>query len=92
MLLTLRFSLCFTLQDDTPVGGLVITSLDLGMMGSMSTVSTFSVEIKNLHQASSKQWRTYAYLMITICSAFIGGLLVYNVPVWAYNLPEYLVY
>ena len=60
----------------------VATGVQFGLMGSLSTVSTFMAEFNAMRQ-SSQPWRAYAYAIITIGVSFVSGTLIYSVPVWA---------
>ncbi|GJP84184.1 hypothetical protein CLOP_g14272 [Closterium sp. NIES-67] len=66
---------------------LVVGAVQLGFLGCMSTVSTLMVEVLALHKAKTGRcWRPYCYLyLLTILPSFLGGILVYCVPVWALN-------
>ncbi|KAL8102502.1 fluoride export protein 1 isoform X2 [Apium graveolens] len=59
----------------------VASGLQLGLMGCLSTVSTFIAEFHAMSQ-SDQPWRAYAYAMTTICISFSMGTLIYSVPVW----------
>lgn len=62
----------------------VATGIQFGLMGCLSTVSTFIAEFHNMRQ-SNQPWRAYAYAMVTILSSFIMGTLIYSVPFWINN-------
>ncbi|CAI5951416.1 unnamed protein product [Closterium sp. NIES-64] len=66
------------------VSVLAVGALQLGFLGSLSTVSTLMVEVLALHKAKTGRcWRPYFYLYcITILPSFLIGILVYCVPVW----------
>ncbi|KAL2893179.1 putative fluoride ion transporter CrcB [Bienertia sinuspersici] len=55
--------------------------IQLGLMGCLSTVSTFMAEF-NAMRESSHPWRAYTYAFITISMSFALGTLIYSVPVW----------
>ncbi|KAJ7965605.1 UPF0695 membrane protein C977.11/PB8B6.06c family [Quillaja saponaria] len=59
----------------------VATGIQFGLLGCLSTVSTFAAEFHARRQ-SMHPWRAYIYAMITICVPFGLGTLVYSVPVW----------
>ncbi|KMT19997.1 hypothetical protein BVRB_1g000200 [Beta vulgaris subsp. vulgaris] len=59
----------------------VASGLQLGLMGCLSTVSTFMAEY-NAMRESSHPFRAYAYALITIGISFGLGTLIYSVPVW----------
>lgn len=61
---------------DTIVGG-----MQFGVMGCLSTVSTFAAEF-NAMRESKHPWRAYAYALITLFLSFSLGILIYCVPVW----------
>ncbi|CAI5472349.1 unnamed protein product [Closterium sp. Yama58-4] len=72
------------LAYNSEVSVLAIGALQLGFLGSLSTVSTLMVEVLALHKAKTGRcWRPYMYLYgITILPSFLIGMLVYCVPVW----------
>jgi len=59
----------------------VASGIQFGLMGCLSTVSTFVAEFNAMRQ-SSHPWRAYAYAIITIGVSFALGTLIYSVPVW----------
>ncbi|KAK2973177.1 hypothetical protein RJ640_009807 [Escallonia rubra] len=59
----------------------VATGVQFGLLGCLSTVSTFIAEFHAM-RGSSKPWRAYAYAMTTILISFSLGTLIYSVPVW----------
>ncbi|KAK4274043.1 hypothetical protein QN277_017335 [Acacia crassicarpa] len=59
----------------------VVAGVQFGVMGCLSTVSTFAAEF-NAMRESKHPWRAYAYATITICASFSLGILIYCVPVW----------
>ncbi|KAK7301303.1 hypothetical protein RJT34_12164 [Clitoria ternatea] len=59
----------------------VVAGLQFGLMGCLSTVSTFAAEF-NAMRKSNNSWRAYAYASITICVSYSIGILIYCVPVW----------
>lgn len=60
----------------------VATGIQFGLMGCLSTVSTFMAEY-NAMRESNRPWRAYAYAIFTMAISFGLGVLIYNVPVWA---------
>ncbi|KAL3682977.1 hypothetical protein R1sor_000999 [Riccia sorocarpa] len=62
-----------------------IESLQLGMFGCLSTVSTFVAEIQTMHQGKNR-WRAYVYPLSTIITSVVIGLLIYGIPVWVLGL------
>lgn len=67
----------------------VASGLQLGLMGCMSTVSTFMAEF-NAMRESNQPWRAYAYALTTILVSFGMGILIYSVPVWTKALEEHV--
>ncbi|KAK6939836.1 putative fluoride ion transporter CrcB [Dillenia turbinata] len=63
----------------------VATGIQFGLMGCLSTVSTFMAEFYAMMQ-SAHPWRAYAYALITILISFALGTLIYSVPVWTLDL------
>ncbi|KAK7353156.1 hypothetical protein VNO80_18596 [Phaseolus coccineus] len=59
----------------------VVAGIQFGLMGCLSTVSTFAAEF-NAMRESSHPWRAYAYAIITVCVSFSLGILIYCIPVW----------
>ncbi|KAI4307305.1 hypothetical protein L6164_030509 [Bauhinia variegata] len=59
----------------------VVTGIQFGLLGCLSTVSTFAAEF-NAMRESTHPWRAYAYATITICVSFCLGILIYCIPVW----------
>ncbi|KAK9269874.1 hypothetical protein L1049_025447 [Liquidambar formosana] len=59
----------------------VATGIQFGLLGCLSTVSTFIAEFNAMRQ-SKHPWRAYAYATITIVVSFGLGTLIYSVPVW----------
>ncbi|KAK6938447.1 putative fluoride ion transporter CrcB, partial [Dillenia turbinata] len=59
----------------------VAAGIQFGLLGCLSTVSTFMAEFYAMMQ-SAHPWRAYAYAMITILVSFALGTLIYSVPVW----------
>ncbi|XP_048130584.1 fluoride export protein 1-like [Rhodamnia argentea] len=59
----------------------VVTGIQFGLLGCLSTVSTFMAEFNAMRQ-SKHPWRAYAYAIATIAVSFGLGILIYNLPVW----------
>ncbi|CAH9086322.1 unnamed protein product [Cuscuta europaea] len=59
----------------------VVTGIQFGLLGCLSTVSTFVAEFHAMRE-SKQPWRAYAYAFATIISSFILGTLLYSVPMW----------
>ncbi|XP_047960533.1 fluoride export protein 1 isoform X2 [Salvia hispanica] len=59
----------------------VASGVQLGLLGCLSTVSTFVAEFHAMRE-SKHPWRAYAYAAITIVVSFTLGTLIYSVPVW----------
>ncbi|XP_019160603.1 PREDICTED: fluoride export protein 2-like [Ipomoea nil] len=59
----------------------VVAGIQFGMLGCLSTVSTFIAEFHAMRE-SKYPWRAYAYAMATILVSFTLGTLLYSVPVW----------
>ncbi|RYR47695.1 hypothetical protein Ahy_A07g033641 [Arachis hypogaea] len=60
----------------------IVIGTQLGLLGCLSTVSTFAAEF-NAMRESNHPWRAYVYAIITMCASFVLGILIYCVPVWA---------
>ncbi|XP_073225246.1 uncharacterized protein [Cicer arietinum] len=60
---------------------IIVTGIQFGLLGCLSTVSTFIAEF-NAMRESMHPWRAYVYTIITICTSFFLGILVYCVPIW----------
>lgn len=69
------------MQVHTRACDTVVSGTQFGLLGCLSTVSTFAAEF-NAMRESDYPWRAYAYALITICISFVIGILVYCVPVW----------
>lgn len=59
----------------------VVRGIQFGLLGNLSTVSTFAAEF-NAMRESNYPWRAYAYAIITIFVSFAPGILFYCIPVW----------
>nr|QSL97683.1 fluoride exporter [Arabidopsis halleri] len=59
----------------------VASSIQFGLLGCLSTVSTFMAEF-NAMRESDYPWRAYAYASFTIAVSFAIGTVIYSVPVW----------
>ncbi|KAI3464480.1 hypothetical protein Pfo_021143 [Paulownia fortunei] len=60
----------------------VASGIQFGLLGCLSTVSTFIAEFHAMRE-SKHPWRAYAYATVTIMISFVLGTLIYSVPVWA---------
>lgn len=77
---TLQGVLSTVLLASPEDASLLIGGLQTGLLGCMSTVSTFVTEIYSLHQ-SPKSWRAYAYFCISFFCSYSMGALTYTLPV-----------
>ncbi|GMP47051.1 hypothetical protein CsSME_00014986 [Camellia sinensis var. sinensis] len=59
----------------------VATGIQFGLMGCLSTVSTFMAEFHAMSQ-SNHPWRAEVYAVITVALSFSLGTLIYSVPDW----------
>ncbi|KAK7351135.1 hypothetical protein VNO77_10356 [Canavalia gladiata] len=59
----------------------VVAGLQFGLMGCLSTVSTFAAEFHAMRE-SSHPWRAYAYATITVFVSYSLGILIYCIPAW----------
>lgn len=59
----------------------VVSSIQFGLLGCLSTVSTLMAEF-NAMRESDHPWRAYAYAFFTIAVSFAVGTVIYSVPVW----------
>ncbi|KAK7311570.1 hypothetical protein RJT34_09804 [Clitoria ternatea] len=59
----------------------IVTRIQFGLLGCLSTVSTFAAEF-NATRESHHPWRAYVYAMIIIGISFSFGILIYGIPVW----------
>ncbi|XP_038716456.1 fluoride export protein 1-like [Tripterygium wilfordii] len=59
----------------------IVTGIQFGLLGCLSTVSTFAAEFHAMRE-SRHPWRAYAYALTTIGVSFGLGTLIYSVPVW----------
>ncbi|KAJ3681786.1 hypothetical protein LUZ60_014359 [Juncus effusus] len=66
---------------NTERSGVILSGIQLGFLGCMSTVSTFVAEIYTLRQ-SGHSGRAFIYAASTILFSFVLGTLIYSVPVW----------
>ncbi|KAJ8541695.1 hypothetical protein K7X08_002511 [Anisodus acutangulus] len=62
----------------------VASGIQLGLLGCLSTVSTFIAEFHAM-RGSKYPWRAYVYALCTMLISFVLGTLVYSVPVWVEN-------
>ncbi|ONK58127.1 uncharacterized protein A4U43_C09F8490 [Asparagus officinalis] len=66
---------------DTKRCTILVSGVQLGFLGCMSTVSTFVAEVYAMRE-SGHSGRAVAYTMATILPSFAIGTLIYSVPVW----------
>ncbi|XP_050882550.1 fluoride export protein 1 isoform X4 [Lathyrus oleraceus] len=59
----------------------IIKGIQFGLLGCLSTVSTFVAEFNEMRE-SMHPWRAYVYTVITICSSFFLGILIFCIPIW----------
>ncbi|XP_058219887.1 fluoride export protein 1-like [Rhododendron vialii] len=62
----------------------IATGIQFGLLGSLSTVSSFVSEVHLLRE-SKKPWRGDVYAVVTIVVSFGLGTLIYSVPVWTHG-------
>ncbi|XP_077242422.1 fluoride export protein 1-like isoform X1 [Tasmannia lanceolata] len=60
---------------------IIVTGIQLGFLGCLSTVSTFVAEVYTMGTSDHPR-RAYFYSMVTIILSFALGTLIYSVPVW----------
>ncbi|CAK8564821.1 unnamed protein product [Lathyrus sativus] len=60
---------------------IIIKGIQFGLLGCLSTVSTFVAEFHEMRE-SMHPWRAYVYTLITICSSFFLGILIFCIPIW----------
>ncbi|XP_056843490.1 fluoride export protein 1 isoform X2 [Raphanus sativus] len=65
---------------DTTTCNTVASGIQFGLLGCLSTVSTFLAEF-NAMRESDKPWRAYAYASFTIAVSFAMGTIIYSAPV-----------
>ncbi|KAF3559769.1 hypothetical protein F2Q69_00010449 [Brassica cretica] len=65
---------------DTPTCNTVASGVQFGLLGCLSTVSTFMAEF-NAMRESDYPWRAYAYAFFTIAVSFAMGTIIYSAPV-----------
>jgi fluoride ion exporter CrcB/FEX len=70
----------FLVQMNTTNYDTVITGVQFGLLGCLSTVSTLAAEF-NAMRESKQPWKAYAYVMVTICISFSFGILLYYIPI-----------
>ncbi|CAD6204542.1 unnamed protein product [Miscanthus lutarioriparius] len=59
----------------------IISGIQLGFLGCLSTVSTFAAEVYTMRR-SGQIARAFVYAASTFLLSFVLGTLVYSVPVW----------
>ncbi|KAL3324218.1 hypothetical protein AABB24_038415 [Solanum stoloniferum] len=62
----------------------VASGIQFGLLGCLSTVSTFIAEFHAM-RGSKYPWRAYVYALCTMLISFVLGTLIYSVPVWVEN-------
>lgn len=62
----------------------VASGIQFGLLGCLSTVSTFIAEFHAM-RGSKYPWRAYVYALCTTLISFVLGTLIYFVPVWVEN-------
>lgn len=62
----------------------VASGIQFGLLGCLSTVSTFIAEFHAM-RGSKYPWRAYVYGLCTTLISFVLGTLIYSVPVWVEN-------
>lgn len=60
---------------------LLVSGIELGTLGCLSTVSTFVVEIQIMHEGKNR-WRSYFYPIFSMAVSLFIGVLVYGIPGW----------
>ncbi|KAM7252797.1 hypothetical protein ACFE04_025415 [Oxalis oulophora] len=68
-------------QVNTRSCNIVATGIQFGLLGCLSTVSTFIAEFNSMRE-SKQTWRAYAYVFITIGISFVLGILINVMPLW----------
>ncbi|GAB4834863.1 hypothetical protein Ancab_033132 [Ancistrocladus abbreviatus] len=63
----------------------VVNGIQLGLLGCLSTVSTFIAEFNAL-RLSNHTWRAYIYASITFGISFALGTLLYSMPIWTKDM------
>lgn len=66
---------------DTTTCNTVASSIQFGLLGCLSTVSTLMAEF-NAMRESDYPWRAYAYVSFTLAVSFAIGIVIYSVPIW----------
>ncbi|KAJ1296188.1 hypothetical protein BS78_01G280300 [Paspalum vaginatum] len=59
----------------------ILSGIQLGLLGCLSTVSTFAAEVYTMRR-SGQIARAFVYAASTFLLSFVLGTLVYSVPVW----------
>ncbi|KAK8961811.1 hypothetical protein KSP40_PGU011972 [Platanthera guangdongensis] len=60
---------------------IIVSGVQFGFLGCMSTVSTFVAEVYAMRQ-SRQSGKALAYTIFTILPPFLAGILIYSIPVW----------
>lgn len=66
---------------DTKRSTTILSGIQLGFLGCLSTVSTFAAEVYTMRR-SGQIARAFVYAASTFLLSFLLGTLVYSVPVW----------
>ncbi|KAJ4821525.1 camphor resistance CrcB family protein [Rhynchospora pubera] len=69
---------------NTERSGVILSGIQLGFLGCMSTVSTFVAEVYTMRQ-SGHSGRAFIYAASTVMGSFLLGTCIYSVPVWTKN-------
>ncbi|XP_070055966.1 fluoride export protein 1 [Nicotiana tomentosiformis] len=65
----------------------VASGIQFGLLGCLSTVSTFIAEFHAMRE-SKYPWRAYVYALSTMLISFVLGTLIYSVFVWTENFSK----
>ena len=80
------FRLC-CVQISSHVWSVWLMAIGKGVMGGLSTVSTFMVEILKLAEGGSSG-KAYAYIAISLVLTQICAFILYGIPVWVEQFPR----
>lgn len=69
---------------DTKRCTILVSGVQFGFLGCLSTVSTFVAEVYAMRE-SGHSGRALAYILATFLPSFAVGTLIYSVPVWTKN-------
>ncbi|KAF0930131.1 hypothetical protein E2562_030303 [Oryza meyeriana var. granulata] len=67
--------------ENTKRSTTVLSGIQLGFLGCLSTVSTFAAEVYTMRR-SGQIVRAFVYAAATFVLSFVLGTLIYSVPVW----------